>query len=314
MICSDCGREIADNAISCQYCGKVFISQRARAEVAPVHEQITQLSGQLRDQELATGQAVTFRRKQRWFFYAVIVMMFIGVIVAMVNIYSSNSKAVADVANLQLKYAAKEKQLVDVQKELDDANAVLNDKDATVTDFKDKLFKSTKSLTEMTEANKKLDEKLALTKQASELSQAGFIAAEATSYNLIMRLGVSLTAAELVKIPIALSESDAVDTDKDGLPDELEKAIGTDEIKMDTDADGYDDRAELEKGYNPTGTGPWSNTPSEAYKNKIVLNKQNGVISAWYVALNGKRYYLGIADNSFQFMMVSPYWKIKQEL
>lgn len=42
-----------------------------------------------------------------------------------------------------------------------------------------------------------------------------------------------------------------LDTDKDGLPDVIESAIGTDTTKADTDLDGYDDLLEIKNGYDP---------------------------------------------------------------
>lgn len=311
MICSECGREIPANAISCQYCGKVFVSQRARIEDAPVHEQVSKLSDQLRQQEEATGQAIGFRRKQRWFFYAALSIVFIGALIFVINIYASNTKALADVANIQVRYASKEKQLEDIQKQLDEASATLSDKDASVADYKDKLAKSTKSLTDITERNKKLEDELATVKQGVATSQSESMAARAVAYNLLTRLAVNLSDAELAKIPVAISPADALDTDKDGLPDELEKVIGTSEIKMDTDGDGFDDKAELEKGFNPAGEGRWSDAPSETYKNRLVVSKRDGVVLAWYVAINGKRYYLGAADNDFSYLMLSSYWTNK---
>lgn len=43
----------------------------------------------------------------------------------------------------------------------------------------------------------------------------------------------------------------AFDTDGDGLPDDMEKRLGTDPLKKDTDGDGVDDGTELKNGTNP---------------------------------------------------------------
>ena len=42
-----------------------------------------------------------------------------------------------------------------------------------------------------------------------------------------------------------------VDSDEDGLSDDLEKEIGTDPFNKDTDNDGYNDGEEIKNGYNP---------------------------------------------------------------
>ena len=47
-----------------------------------------------------------------------------------------------------------------------------------------------------------------------------------------------------------------VDSDGDGLTDELEKKIGTDPTKMDTDGDGLSDYSEVNYDGDPTGYNP----------------------------------------------------------
>jgi hypothetical protein len=46
-----------------------------------------------------------------------------------------------------------------------------------------------------------------------------------------------------------------IDSDEDGLPDDVETRIGTDPFNKDTDGDGFDDGVELRSGYNPRGKG-----------------------------------------------------------
>jgi len=47
-----------------------------------------------------------------------------------------------------------------------------------------------------------------------------------------------------------------IDTDADGLPDDLENYYGTDINNPDTDSDGYNDGTEIKNNYNPAGDGP----------------------------------------------------------
>jgi len=51
------------------------------------------------------------------------------------------------------------------------------------------------------------------------------------------------------------SEVLAIDTDKDGLPDQVETIYGTNPTKADTDGDGFSDYDEIKNGYNPLGSG-----------------------------------------------------------
>ncbi|MFH1047962.1 MAG: Ig-like domain-containing protein [Patescibacteria group bacterium] len=46
-----------------------------------------------------------------------------------------------------------------------------------------------------------------------------------------------------------------VDSDSDGLPDDVERRLGTDADLSDTDSDGYSDTEEIRNGYNPLGSG-----------------------------------------------------------
>ncbi|HRY36861.1 MAG TPA: L,D-transpeptidase [Candidatus Magasanikbacteria bacterium] len=55
----------------------------------------------------------------------------------------------------------------------------------------------------------------------------------------------------LFLFPLPLFAADVLDTDMDGLSDELELQLGTDIQNKDSDNDGYDDGLEVENGYNP---------------------------------------------------------------
>ena len=55
----------------------------------------------------------------------------------------------------------------------------------------------------------------------------------------------------LLLFPLPVLAADVLDTDNDGLSDELEIAFGTDIYNSDTDGDGYSDGLEVANGYNP---------------------------------------------------------------
>lgn len=60
-----------------------------------------------------------------------------------------------------------------------------------------------------------------------------------------------------------------LDSDYEGIPDEIEKITGTDPNNWDTDGDGYSDAVELRNGYNPLGQGKLSGDDLVAIKEKI---------------------------------------------
>ncbi|MCK5412893.1 MAG: hypothetical protein KAI57_00805 [Candidatus Pacebacteria bacterium] len=60
-----------------------------------------------------------------------------------------------------------------------------------------------------------------------------------------------------------------LDTDQDGLPDYLEKIIGTDEKNSDTDEDSYNDFEEIKNGYNPLNTEKYTEEEWGLVKGKI---------------------------------------------
>lgn len=64
------------------------------------------------------------------------------------------------------------------------------------------------------------------------------------------------------------------DSDKDGLPDLIEKILGTYMTKADTDGDGYNDLAEIKNGYSPLiagDAGKYSPQEWDLIKGKIKL-------------------------------------------
>ncbi len=63
----------------------------------------------------------------------------------------------------------------------------------------------------------------------------------------------SITDGDGTKLPVGGMSN--TDTDKDGIPDDIEEVLGTDPKKADTDGDGHNDKDELDNGYNPLGPG-----------------------------------------------------------
>lgn len=65
-----------------------------------------------------------------------------------------------------------------------------------------------------------------------------------------------------------------LDSDKDGLPDTIEKVLGTYMTKADTDGDGYNDLQEIKSGYSPLiigSVGKYSPQEWDLVKGKIKI-------------------------------------------
>jgi len=124
------------------------------------------------------------------------------------------------------------------------------------------------------------------------------------AFSVMREFGIGISNQDLNQIPIGILYSGSVDGDNDGLSDNLEKAIGTDLNKADTDDDGYTDKEELEAGYNPNGIEKlvYDENLAERVAGRILLQvESNG--EAWYVSPETKkRYYLARPKDSFFIM------------
>ena len=115
----------------------------------------------------------------------------------------------------------------------------------------------------------------------------------------VMRLiGQGISNRNLDKIPVGILDGSLTmdqDTDKDGLPDRLEKGLGSNLNKMDTDGDGYSDYDEIKNDYNILASGKTTIDMNftKKHKGKIFIQvERNG--EAWYIEpISQRRYYLG---------------------
>ena len=66
-----------------------------------------------------------------------------------------------------------------------------------------------------------------------------------------------------------------LDSDQDGLPDYIEKVLGTNLNNSDTDGDSYSDFEEIKNGYDPVGDGKYTEEEWEAVEEKIRNEDEN---------------------------------------
>lgn len=124
------------------------------------------------------------------------------------------------------------------------------------------------------------------------------------AFVLMQVLGMGITNDDLGKIKIAHEYFSGADSDGDGIPDAVEKSIGTDLHNSDTDGDHYSDMEELLSDYNPKGEGliEIDKKLSKKLAGQILLQVEGGG-EAWYVNPdNLKRYFLGRPGDAFELM------------
>jgi len=124
------------------------------------------------------------------------------------------------------------------------------------------------------------------------------------AFAVMKRLSVGVSNKNLDRIAVNLKIVQGDDSDGDGLPDALEKGLGSDPYRTDSDEDGFSDFDEAEAGYNYRGGGrlPMSASFSHQQQGKILLQVEgNG--EAWYVSpLNNQRYYLNRPKDAYNIM------------
>jgi len=291
MLCPSCNKQIPDNASRCSYCDQVI----DHVEQVPIE--------------------IGHRRKQRWGFYVLIILLFLVSIGGILYVMNKNSKLLLDIANVRGDLEIVEGDMEIKERELENAQKELNKKMAQIKTIENNLSQKVGELESETNKFKDLfDEKNVIDEKYKECN-FGLDSSEANIYNLIVKLGVGMTDANLSRILIADVNLDSMDTDNDGLSDIVEDLINTDPLKPDTDNDGYSDLDEVLKGFNPAGDGGMGIDQdfADRQKGKILLQIEQGG-EAWYVSMSdGKRYFLGRPIDGFKIMRNLDYWnKIKK--
>jgi len=258
MICLNCKKQIPDDSDRCPNCGaEVFHKNQVVKEIA-------------------------VRRWQRWIFYVIIIIAFIGAVGIILKIYDMNTKLVASLAGTQNSLSQR-------QADLEKAQADLAALQQAKADLQTQNASTTAGLSARIDTAQQLVDSLTLTQNQTK-SQLDF-------YNSLVKDSLTavnpITAADLNRIPFADVAYGGTDTDGDGLPDNLEAALGTSATSTDTDGDTYSDRAELVSGHDPliaSASLPIDLNFAAAAKGKLLLDPLGYL---WFVGSDAKRYFLG---------------------
>ena len=131
-----------------------------------------------------------------------------------------------------------------------------------------------------------------------------YLGRPADAFNIMREFGLGISNANIAKIPVGILAYSGNDNDNDGLPNDLESALGTNPNSADTDNDDIADPTELDELTNPNGAGTINISSSlvNKFKGRILLQvEQHG--EGWYVnPADGRRYFLGRPQNAFEIM------------
>ncbi len=285
MICPNCKKQIPDDSNECTYCG-------------------TQI-----DHKKQVSQEISFRRYQRWFFYGLIALLFVGMIGIIVKIYNTNNDLVSNLATTKERMEKKSQELSQTKEELSQKEQNLKQTRGSLQQKESELKKTKEELAQKTqELQNKLSEKTEIEDKYQDC-QLDLSKADSNIYSLIIRLGEGVSNEKINQIPLADANLEGVDEDGDGLSNEVEVALGTNKSQADSDKDGYSDKEELLDGYNPLGEGEFQTDQEfiNQNKGKILLQVESNN-EAWYIGENGKKYFLGNPSNAYKTMRSVEYW------
>ncbi|MDD3711761.1 MAG: L,D-transpeptidase [Patescibacteria group bacterium] len=134
------------------------------------------------------------------------------------------------------------------------------------------------------------------------------ISSEFLFFEMMKDVGLGISNSDLQKIPIAINDKlIEIDSDNDGLDDDLERAIGTDPYNSDSDGDSYNDKIEILNHFNPLGKGRLAidKNFSSSLSGEILLQAESQG-QAWYVSpLDNLRYYIGDYNDLIKIVSLS---------
>lgn len=303
MRCPNCQKTILDNIKKCPYCGhdttkKTNVSDMFENPVNPLGNIQNKGSIPPAEHHEAVQTEIKKRHWQRWVFYGLIIIIFVGLIGLIIKMNNDNIKLFASNQTFS--------------QDLEKKKAEVDEKNQVVIQAQDALKKAQDELNSKAEQYKKDIEAQGGTIKDLEQCKLELTASDANIYNLILTLGTGISKKDLAKIPIAEANlSSGVDTDQDGLSDEVETALGTDKDKADTDGDTYNDRDEVLRNFDPlkaNASMPIDMNYSNQQKGRLVIAIEDNK-EAWYVNPgDSKRYFLGHPGDAYKAMRSVEFW------
>lgn len=303
MRCPNCQKTILDNIKRCPYCGQDVTKPSNPQDMFdnpsnPLNNLPNAGAIPPTEHHEAVHKEIKKRHWQRWVFYFLISVIVVGSIGLMVKMSADNDKLLLAINQTQQDLSKRTEELQQKDEAIKAADASLqqiqNELNQKAEEYKQEIERQSGAVTDLEQC------KIQLT------------SADANIYNLILTLGTGITRADLARIPVADANiATGVDTDGDGLSDEVEAALGTDREKSDTDGDTYTDRNEILTGFDPLA--PNKNLPIDIdYSNKQkgrILIAVEGNKEAWYVNPgDGKRYFLGHPGDAYKAMRSVEFW------
>lgn len=262
MICLNCKKQIPDRSDVCPFCN------------APVShkEQVV--------------KEISVRRWQRWFFYGILILVFSGLVGVVVKVYNVNTKILSEMAAAQRTLEEKDQAVSKAESDLKKAQSEAEKAKGDIEGVKSELSEKDEELAaKVAELEETVNEKIKITSDYKQLS---------TALKNITAAATGISNEDLSKIPLSDIWPTGPDTDGDGLPDEVEQALGTSATSTDSDGDNFSDKLEIDGGFDPLGEGRIAVDKSFADKQRGKVFKQSwGGGYLWYVGTDSKRYFLG---------------------
>lgn len=121
-----------------------------------------------------------------------------------------------------------------------------------------------------------------------------YLGVGAEAFDTLERMGRVTGRGDLGKIKAGILKPMGLDTDHDGLSDDMEEALNTDRYNFNTDGDRWSDYTEVMNGYDPNGSGRQglNSSYADAQSGRVLVQDAN----------KGYMWYINPADHRKYFL------------